>query len=145
MGPSGLLRDLFEGWEESDEIEIRLLFQWWAHKNSNLGPLINSPNYDFDLALPQSGKIWSFLINRLDAISQPNMTTKNRKASILKRDPMPSDCAKLLNIAALRANNEACPMWLDIQPWLPLLTIGLTITICFGIVSLMKGLSHSKS
>jgi hypothetical protein len=41
-------------------------------------------------------------------------------------------------------NSEAFPMWLDIQPWLPLLTIGLTITICFGIVSIMKGLSHAK-
>jgi hypothetical protein len=36
------------------------------------------------------------------------------------------------------------PMWLDIQPWLPLLTISLAITICFGIVSIMKGLSHSR-
>jgi hypothetical protein len=36
------------------------------------------------------------------------------------------------------------PMWLDLQPWLPLLTISLTITLCFGIVSMMKGLSHSK-
>jgi hypothetical protein len=35
-------------------------------------------------------------------------------------------------------------MRLDIQPWLTLPTIGLTITICFGIVSIMKGLSHSK-
>jgi len=24
-----------------------------------------------------------------------------------------------------------CPMWLDFQPWLPLLTISLTITLCF--------------
>jgi hypothetical protein len=35
-------------------------------------------------------------------------------------------------------------MWLDIQPWLPLLTVGLTITVCFGIVSMIKGLSHPK-
>jgi hypothetical protein len=35
-------------------------------------------------------------------------------------------------------------MWLDIQPWLPLLTIGLTITICFSIVSIMQRLNHRK-
>ncbi len=35
-------------------------------------------------------------------------------------------------------------MWLDIQPWFSLLTISLTIAICFGIVSIMKGLSHPK-
>jgi hypothetical protein len=35
-------------------------------------------------------------------------------------------------------------MWLDMQAWLPLLTISLTITICFSIVSLMKRLSHSR-
>ncbi len=35
-------------------------------------------------------------------------------------------------------------MWLDIQPWLPLLTISLTIMLCFGVVSIMQGLSHRK-
>jgi hypothetical protein len=35
-------------------------------------------------------------------------------------------------------------MWLDMQAWLPLLTISLTITICFSIASLMKRLSHSR-
>jgi hypothetical protein len=35
-------------------------------------------------------------------------------------------------------------MWLDIQPWLPLLTISLTIMLCFGIVSIMQRLSHRK-
>ena len=36
-------------------------------------------------------------------------------------------------------------MWLDMQPWPPLLTISLTIMLCFGIVSIMQGLSHRKS
>lgn len=116
-----LTRDLFEGWEESDEIEIRLLFQWWAHKNSNLGPLINSPNYDFDLAFSQSG------------------TTTLRRLHLKPLTKVV--CRPHINV---RANSEPCPMWLHIQTWLSLLTIGLTITICFGIVSLMKGLSHSK-
>jgi hypothetical protein len=33
-------------------------------------------------------------------------------------------------------------MWLDIQPWLPLLTVSISIAICFGIVSMIKGLTY---
>jgi hypothetical protein len=28
-------------------------------------------------------------------------------------------------------NSDDSTMWLDLQPWLPLLTISLTITLCF--------------